>query len=278
MTARASSGWLDGGRLHLHHGPIDLVVTAEGSEQAEALDAARARFDTVLDVLVSELDHLRVAYNGHRFQGPVAVRMAAAVGPLARDRFVTPMAAVAGAVADEILAAMQSKSLIKAVVNNGGDIAFYLTDGEQFTATAPTGELCIQANTPFRGVATSGWRGRSQSLGIADAVTVVAKTAARADAAATLIANAVDLPGHPAISRVSAEAVEAIPQLGARLVTAEVGTLNDADRRRALKTGQTYAETLVASGTIGGAALMLQGETRIIGWKGIATTPVDGLS
>ena len=51
----------------------------------------------------------------------------------------------------------------------------------------------------MRGIATSGWRGRSFSLGIADAVTVLAATAAEADAAATVIANAVDLPGHPAI-------------------------------------------------------------------------------
>ena len=49
----------------------------------------------------------------------------------------------------------------------------------------------------MRGIATSGWRGRSFSLGIADAVTVLAATAAEADAAATMIANAVDLPGHP---------------------------------------------------------------------------------
>ena len=51
----------------------------------------------------------------------------------------------------------------------------------------------------MRGVATSGWRGRSFSLGIADAVTVLARTGAAADAAATIIANAVDLPGHPAV-------------------------------------------------------------------------------
>ena len=56
----------------------------------------------------------------------------------------------------------------------------------------------------MRGIATSGWRGRSFSLGIADAVTVLADRAAAADAAATIIANAVDLPGHPAIVRVPA--------------------------------------------------------------------------
>jgi ApbE superfamily uncharacterized protein (UPF0280 family) len=62
-------------------------------------------------------------------------------------------------------------------------------------------------------VATSGWRckgkgGRSFSFGIADAVTVLAGSAAAADAAATVIANAVDLPGHGAITRRPASAID----------------------------------------------------------------------
>jgi hypothetical protein len=55
--------------------------------------------------------------------------------------------------------------------------------------------LTIRSEDGVRGVATSGWRGRSFSLGIADAVTVLARSGAEADAAATLIANAVNLPG-----------------------------------------------------------------------------------
>src|SRR5690606_41231750 len=70
----------------------------------------------------------------------------------------------------------------------------------------------IRAEDEVRGVATSGWRGRSFSLGIADAVTVLARTGAEADAAATLIANAVDLPGHPAIKRRPAR--ELAPEIG----------------------------------------------------------------
>lgn len=270
MTGRPTSGWLEGGRLHLQHGPIDLILTAEGPDRRQALEAARERFDTVLDTLVSELDHLTSVAAGFRFEGPVARRMARAIAPLSNDRFITPMAAVAGAVADEILAAMQTHDLTKAVVNNGGDIAFLLTNGQTFKAVSPTGTLLIPANMGIRGLATSGWQGRSQSLGIAEAVTVLAATAARADAAATLIANAVNLPGHPAITRVPAGAVEAIPQLGAREVTANVGILSADDRAHALTAGQDYASTLVSAGVIAGAALMLQGETRVTGWSGNA--------
>ena len=127
----------DGRRLHLHHGPIDLVVEAFGPKpEVEAAYGQAARFfDGVLDGLVDELESLRtpVARTGGAFDGPVARRMAAAVRPHG-DVFVTPMAAVAGAVADAALdAATEDRGLEKAYVNNGGDIALHLTDGEAFT-------------------------------------------------------------------------------------------------------------------------------------------------
>ena len=135
--------------------------------------------------------------------------MHAAVAPFAAEHFITPMAAVAGAVAEEILGAMvRSAGLARAYVNNGGDIALHLEDGEHFTvglidrpdARGLMRTTVIGSGDPSRGVATSGRHGRSFSLGIADAVTVLAPTASQADAAATIIANAVDLPGHPAIT------------------------------------------------------------------------------
>ena len=47
--------------------------------------------------------------------------------------FVTPMAAVAGAVADYMLSILcENNKLRKAYVNNGGDIAVYLEDDEVF--------------------------------------------------------------------------------------------------------------------------------------------------
>ncbi|TIX03540.1 MAG: UPF0280 family protein, partial [Mesorhizobium sp.] len=107
-------------------------------------------------------------------------------------------------------ALLAGRRLDRAYVNNGGDSALHLGSGQSMTlAIAGTGHgladrIAIHAEDGVRGVATSGWRGRSFSLGIADAVTVLARTGAEADAAATLIANAVDLPGHRAIERVHA--------------------------------------------------------------------------
>ncbi len=276
MSDGAQVARLPDGRLHLHHGPIDLIISAEGTGRDAAFETATRRFDTILTKLVAELDGLTLRYDGAAFEGAVARRMARAVAPLAQDRFVTPMAAVAGAVADEVLAAMCKAELSKATVNNGGDIAFLLTKGQILRVAAATGVIRIAADQPVGGMATSGWRGRSQSLGIADAVTVLAETAARADAAATLIANAVDLPGHPAIRRRPAHEVEAVPQLGNRMVTADVGPLLPQETREALDNGVACAEVLRDRGLIVSASLLLNGETRFIGSEDSVTgLPAD---
>jgi ApbE superfamily uncharacterized protein (UPF0280 family) len=266
------AAWLpDGRRLHLHHGPIDLVLEAWGSTPALELGyaAATRRFDGLLQELVDELPALRRPDPG-RLRGPVARAMARAVAPH-RPVFVTPMAAVAGAVADEICGVMTAAApLERAYVNDGGDIALHLAPGTGLTAAiaARAGladRVRIAAADPVRGIATSGWRGRSFSLGIADAVTVLAATAAEADAAATLIANAVDLPGHPAITRAPAVTLQADTDLGERLVTTAVGALAPDEVAAALATGAACAESMRRRGLIAAAALFLRGETRVVG-------------
>jgi ApbE superfamily uncharacterized protein (UPF0280 family) len=267
----------DGRRLHLQDGPIDLIVEARGSETnlRAAYDAAARRFTGLLDELCGELPMLRQAADPVQclLQGMVARRMHAAVAPFAVDHFITPMAAVAGSVAEEILGAMVGAArLERAYVNNGGDIALYLADGERFTVglmDRPDDHglmrtMVIRADDPTRGVATSGRHGRSFSLGIADAVTVLARTASQADAAATIIANAVDLPGHPAIVRCPAQDLQPDSDLGARLVTRDVGGLLDVEVKDALDAGADKARQLLAAGLIDGAALRLHGETVVV--------------
>ena len=271
----------DGRRLHLQDGPIDLIVGAHGSEinLRGGYDAAARRFTGLLDELCGELPMLRQAADPARclLQGTVARRMHGAVAPFAADHFITPMAAVAGSVAEEVLAAMLGAAQLgRAYVNNGGDIALYLADGEQFTVglmDRPGDHglmrtMVIRADDPTRGVATSGRHGRSFSLGIADAVTVLARTASQADAAATIIANAVDLPGHPAIVRLPAQDLQPESDLGARLVTRDVGELSDVEIEDALEAGADKARQLLAAGLIDGAALRLHGETVVVAPRG----------
>lgn len=279
MNTRAQIRVLaDGKRLHLQDGPIDLIVEAFGAPAhiENAYGAACARFETVLDELCRELPLLRRActLESDWPSGAVARRMGAAVMPYASEYFITPMAAVAGAVAEEILAAMLAAAeLSRAYVNDGGDIALHLAPGEQFVVgmverpdrQSLLGTATIDADQPVRGIATSGWRGRSFSLGIADAVTVLADRAAAADAAATIIANAVDLPGHRSIVRVPACELAPDSDLGDRLVTQAVEVLSPDDIDQALASGMNTAGRLLRIGLIRSAALNLQGETRVLG-------------
>ncbi|HUS53332.1 MAG TPA: UPF0280 family protein [Thermohalobaculum sp.] len=269
----------DGRRLHLHHGPIDLIIDVHGPGRSDALAQAIARFDTVLIELTAELEMLRSATTPEtQFKGAIAARMQRAAR-MFLPTFSTPMAAVAGAVADEILAAMIRETKVdKAYVNNGGDVAFHLGPGQKIDAAiaaATAGRITIDASDLYRGIATSGWRGRSHSLGIADSVTVVARDAAIADVAATLIANAVDLPGHPSITRVPASELFADSDLGDRLVTTRVGDLTTAEVNHALDRGATFALDLLNRGLIGGVAVELNGQTRLIG-AGITKTIQQG--
>ena len=184
------------------------------------------------------------------------------------------MAAVAGAVAEEMLQAMTGATdLTRAYVNDGGDIALCLAEGENFVVgmverpERPSlfGTVTLDSSQPIRGIATSGWRGRSFSLGIADAVTVLAEKAAMADAAATIIANAVDLPGHPAIGRARACDLAPDSALGERLVTQSIGELSACEINQALSSGVKMAESLRRAGLIHAAALSLQREVRVCG-------------
>ena len=270
---------LAGGRLHLRHGPIDLVLRAWGPRPivATAYEAAVERFRTVLGELVGELPELRKPMSdGPRVEGAVAKRMVAACLPHC-GVFVTPMAAVAGAVADEILVAMTGAApLDKAFVNDGGDIAVHVAASETLAVglaadfskgpvPAVDGSVVLRPGDGVGGVATSGNQGRSLSFGIADSVTVLAQDAAGADAAATLIANAVDLPGHPAVRRAPARALDPDSDLGDLPVVVSVGRLTPDEATSALASGSCRAEAMRLDGLILGAALALRGGVAVVG-------------
>lgn len=270
----AVSARLPDGRLHLQQGPIDLVIEAfgEATEVGRAYAQAADRFTDILQTLVSELATLRrpIGEEPPKLQGPVARRMAEAVWPH-RAVYITPMAAVAGAVADELLAALvRGRALDKAYVNDGGDIAIHLAPGHQLRAgivadlQAPqlSGFATLHHDRPVRGIATSGCGGRSFSLGIADSATVLAATAAAADAAATLIANAVNVEA-PAISRRPAREIDPDSDLGEIPVTVKVGDLSPVLVAEALDRGLGEARRLRLCGLIDSAALSLQGQWRI---------------
>ena len=261
---------LGDGRLHLQHGPIDLIVEAFGAsdEVERAYGQAVERFGDILPTLVGELRVLRrpVGAAHPLLQGPVARRMAEAVWPH-RAHYITPMAAVAGAVADEMLEALvRGRRLDKAYVNDGGDIAIHLTLGQSLRAgifaQALDGLALLTHDRPVRGIATSGRGGRSFSRGIADSVTVLAATAAAADAAATMIANEVNAD-HSSIARRPARDLDPDSDLGELLVTVAVGDLPPVIVAAALDRGAAEARRLRLCGLIDSAALSFRGQWRI---------------
>ena len=189
------------------------------------------------------------------------------------ETFVTPMAAVAGAVADEVLYCMiAGRNLDKAYVNNGGDISFYLSEGHSLTAglisdyylPSIDGECLLNFELPVRGIATSGWKGRSFSIGIADSVTVLSKDAATADVAATMIANAVNTD-HPAIERTPASDQDPDSDLGDRLITTGVGEIGQDAINQSLNAGEKVALASKQAGLIMTAVLVLQNKFRVVG-------------
>ncbi|KAB2913084.1 MAG: UPF0280 family protein [Hyphomicrobiaceae bacterium] len=292
MFAPPVTQWLSGDRLHLSHGPIDVVLKAWGAAEdlAAAYAAVCRRFPTILPELCEELSALRMpAHERPQVTGPVARRMISACRPFA-DVFVTPMAAVAGAVADELLAHMRAAApLQRAFVNDGGDIAVLVTGEHALDVgvagtfsrgdvPAMNGSLRLDAGSGIGGIATSGARGRSFSLGIADSVTVLARDAAMADVAATLVANAVDIES-PAIVRRPAQSLDPDSDLGDRLVTVSVGALTPAEVDAALARGLARAGDYHRRGLIADAALMLAGRTRTLGGDGYPrelVEPCDG--
>ena len=269
-------------RLHLQHGPIDIIAHVDAPEEVRKrlYSTASHRFSTVLEELVAEMDLLKQPWSADLPdpKGGIAQKMCFAVR--GSDIFVTPMAAVAGAVADEMLETMLFEAqkpdscvehIHRMYVNNGGDIAFWLNTGESFSIGVVdnpgipelNARVSLAYESPVRGIATSGWRGRSLSLGIADAVTVLAGSAAIADAAATLIANDVNVD-YPGILKRPASEVKDESDLGMLPVTVDVPPLPVDQISEALKRGAQTAGNFIRTGKIEAAYLSLQKQTLVV--------------
>ncbi|VAV88907.1 FIG00845751: hypothetical protein, partial [hydrothermal vent metagenome] len=92
-----------------------------------------------------------------------------------------------------------------------------------------------------------------------------------ADAAATIIANRVNLPACPAIERLPANQLSPDSDLGSRLVTTGVGGLTPVEIETALKEGECQARQLCQTGLINAAFICLKGRVKIVDW------PIDHL-
>lgn len=127
---------------------------------------------------------------------PEIVRRMSEAGRIAR---VGPMAAVAGAIAEYVARGLAEVSP-EVVVENGGDIYLMGTEDRTVALLAGGGGVRGVGITvrgrlqPVAVCTSSGTIGHSESFGAADAVTVLARNGALADAVATALANRVREP------------------------------------------------------------------------------------
>ena len=178
------------------------------------------------------------------------------------DSDLTPMASVAGTIADAVADWIFERGCSRVIVDNGGDIAVRLARGETVSvgvrpsirASNMSHLLRLDSRRPTWGVTTSGFGGRSFTRGIASAVTALAASAAVADAASTVIANACFVQDEN-IRQILAEQIDPNSDLAGSTVTVCIGKLSEAKRKAAQINALQRAEDLVARGVIVGALI-----------------------
>ena len=110
-------------RLFLQHGPINIVLEAQGIDRSLAYTYAKKYFETLLDELVLDQQLLKkkVVLN-RKFNNKISQSMQNATEKFYPD-FITPMAAVAGSVADTSIngagEAFGTEGLFKAITARG---------------------------------------------------------------------------------------------------------------------------------------------------------------
>ena len=262
----------DSGGVLVEHGPLRLVIksyTRGDLNNQLSIESSQHAF-LCLEELASEYRSLQVRHGqiASSPKGELALKMVESVITIG-DADLTPMAAVAGTIADSVADWLMSHGADKAIVNNGGDIAIRISPkaepesirvglrpdvGSAFISH----RILTKAEQRCWGINTSGLGGRSLTRGIASAVTVFAATSSRADAAATAVANACFV-NDSGIVQVPANSLDPNSDLGDLLVTAHVGALGDNAAGLALENGLKRASELVDKGHIDGAMLVVKG-------------------
>ncbi len=260
---------LHGGEVLAECGPMRLVISSflgKVPQREMNIRAAEKSFE-YLERVAGERENLRRPYSDLpvHVREPLALEMicsAMAIG----DPDLTPMAAVAGTIADAVANYLAARGMTKVIVNNGGDVAVRLQGKDAVTVGIRedirrsdfSHTICLSPERSSWGVATSGLGGRSLTKGVASAVTVIAHTASAADAAATAIANA-SFVKHTGVIQKTADSIDPETDIPGILVTLKVGPLEESARYRALKQAREKAEKLVKRYIIFGALVAVDG-------------------
>ncbi|MBC7347429.1 MAG: UPF0280 family protein [Clostridia bacterium] len=262
------------GRVRVEYGPVSMVIRAEaggvplteaaikGAEAAVANLDALARFQEVARRPIT-----RVAES--EAYPPVLRRMIdAARRTGAAD--VTPMVAVAGAMAELVGETVVAAGAKTVIVDNGGDIALFLEPHRTIrvgvVADVSRKEvplvIPVEGTAGIGGICTSGLGGRSFTKGVATAAVAIGSSAPVADACATLIANST-LVDDPAVEQVRAELLDPDTDIAGHLVTVRVGSLPPEAVARALAQGLEQGRRFINRGLLQGVVLVVQGQVRM---------------
>lgn len=262
------------GRVLLDYGPLTIFIEARkgGAPCREAAARAAGQAVTLLEELVPFLPVVRSPARqvDCRPLYPPVVNAMIAAARATGDPHLTPLAAVAGTIARFCAQKAQEEGADWVVVNNGGDIALVVPpDGrikvgvwEDLAGTKISHLVEVTRASGIGGIATSGFGGRSFTLGIAGAATVLAGDAGTADACATVLGNAVNVD-HPNIVRVPAASLDPGTDIPTLWVTKEVGFLPPEAVESALQNGLAKAREFYERGLIRGAIVNLRGRSAV---------------
>jgi len=260
---------LDGGRILAEYGPMRLVISAWVGKLPQrnlCVSAAREAFACFERVAAFKHELSRhLSQNPVPLSDPLARQMLESVRAVG-DRDLTPLAAVAGTLADAVADFLFDRGMTRVVVNNGGDVAVRLIGDEHVNVGIGSGPshgpvsttIVLDSSLSSWGIATSGLGGRSFTRGVASAVTILAGTASQADAAATSVANA-SLVDDEEVVQEPAENIDPNTDMAGIPVTVRVGPLSEEKKETAVSRALEKAHLLAHRGLILGALVEVQG-------------------
>ncbi len=260
---------LGNGSVLVDYGPMRMVISAFANGRPVvglAEGGAQLALELLAD-LAKSLPILKKKAKGLEPEDsfPDVVRRMIEATQKMEEPDLTPLAAVAGAASDVVADFIFARGATKVIVNNGGDIAIRLREGEvakvgiktDVRASHPSYVACVDSTMGVCGVATSGLGGRSFTKGIASAATVFSQSAALADAAATVIGNFTNVD-DPHIGRTLAETIYPDTDIAGEWVTTEVGELSRERVEEAMKNGLSKVYALQGRGLVTGALIAVK--------------------
>jgi ApbE superfamily uncharacterized protein (UPF0280 family) len=255
--------------MFLEIGPASIVI--QGEKDGKPYDLEKEKLVQKVDSILGEIREFlpvlkQKAYKikNTKHMPDVPRKMVEAVKVI-DEASLTPMAAVAGSVSDALKEFLKSEGLDLVSVNNGGDISIFNKKGRGLRIDI--GDIHTGESLPYvlnierlidYGLATSGFGGRSFTLGLADIVTVVAATGAIADAAATFICNCTNTESEQVVRRKASE-IDPLTDIPDDNVTIIIGELNEEDISNALEIGLNKAANIKKQKHIYDAIIKLRG-------------------